>query len=181
MEPLRKPAPQPRTEPKSKDTGQFSIRGVGPIDGIFHEDQEELRLLRLMAQEAQEYLQGFSWCKGIREGYYGGGFGGVVAVFVFRIIPSAPEVDEWLWIVVGDLPPAYLVTDMIKTPSQALVAYVREMSNWIERIKRGRRSEDVIAVNLAPTWENAAALEERLRIIREAIVPAFEARETTQI
>lgn len=130
-----------------------------------------------MAQEAQDYLESFNWCKGVREAYFGGGYGGVIAVFLFRISPSGPEVDEWLWVVVGDLPPAYLVTDVSKTPSQALVSYVREMSNWIELIKRGRRTEDVIEVNLAATWENAAALEERLKIISEAIVPEFEAKE----
>lgn len=161
----------------TKDADEFPFRGVGPIDGIYHKEPEELRLLRLMAQDAQDYLKSFSWCRGIREGYYGGGYGGVVAVFLFRINPAAPEVDEWLWVVVGDLPPAYLVTDVSKTPSQALASYVREMSKWIELIKRGRRSDDVIAVNMEATWENAAGLEEKLGIISGAIVPAFEATE----
>jgi hypothetical protein len=176
MQPLLRSA-QARAELMSEDTTEFPFRGVGPIDGIFHKDEEELRLLRQMAQEAQEYLQGFSWCKDIREGYFGGGYGGVVAVFLFRISPSRAEVDEWLWVVVGDLPPAYLVTDLSKTPSQALASYVREMSRWIQVIKWGRRFEDVITVNLAPTWENAVALEDRLKIISEAIVPTFEARD----
>ena len=177
MQPLLRSAAQPRAEFMPEDASQFPFRGVGPIDGMYHKDEEELRLLRQMAQEAQQYLQSFSWCTEIREGYFGGGFGGIVAVFLFRISPARVEVDEWLWVVVGDLPPAYLVTDVSKTPSQALASYVREMSRWIQVIKWGRRFEDVITVNLAPTWENAVALEDRLKIISEAIVPAFEARD----
>lgn len=177
MPPLLRPALRRRMEYMSEDADEFPFRGVGPIDGIFDKDAEESRLLRLMAQDAQEYLQGFNWCRGIREGYFGGGFGGIVAVFLFRIFPARPGVDEWLWVVVGDLPAAYLVTDASKAPSQALESYVREMSKWIEQIKRGRRYEDVIEVNMDPTWENAEALQDRLRIISEAIVPAFEARE----
>jgi hypothetical protein len=170
-------ANQSQKRDRSEDANQFPFRGVCPIDGMFDRDQEELGLLRLMVKDAEDYIQGFNWCKGIREAYFGGGYGGVLAVILFRIVPSRPEVDEWLWVVVGDLPPAYLVTDVSKSPSQALMSYVREMTKWIQLIKRGRRSDDVIEVNLAPTWENAAALEERLKIIRDAIVPALEERE----
>ncbi|HEV2136962.1 MAG TPA: hypothetical protein VGR47_22275 [Terracidiphilus sp.] len=160
-----------------EDTTQFPIRGVSPIDGIFDKDEEEMRLLQQMAQDAEDYLESFSWCEEIREAYFGGGYGAIVAVFLFRIIPAKPDIDEWLWVVVGDLPPAYLVTDMSKSPSEALASYIREMSRWIQHIKRGHRSMDLIPVDLNKTWENAAALEERLTIMREVIVPEFAARE----
>ena len=45
--------------------------------------------------------------------------GGVVAVFLFRI-DGPPEVDPLLWVVVGDLPTAYLVTDDAPSPAIAL-------------------------------------------------------------
>lgn len=169
-----------RTGFGSAGKNEFPIHGVGPIDGIFCEDEEESQLLRNMAQEAQNYLQSFTWCKEILEAYFGGGYGGIVAVFLFRISPSSPEVDEWLWVVVGDLPPAYLVIDASKTPSQALKSYIREMSKWVEAAKRGSLSANVIPVNMPRTWENAEALEERLRILEKAIVPAFEANEVAQ-
>lgn len=104
----------------AENESQVPVGGVVPIDRIFGDDEQDVRLLRLMAAEAQEYIQNFSWCKSIREAYFGDGCGGVVALFFFRIEPSKPDVDEWLWVVVGDVPPAYLVIDESKTPSQAL-------------------------------------------------------------
>jgi hypothetical protein len=117
----------------------FPVRGVVPIDQMSGEDEEELRLLREMATEARDFLTSFKWCKAIREAYFGDGYGKIVAVFFFHIEPSRPEVDEWLWVVVGDLPSAHLVTDDCKTPSQALEGYIYEMSKWVELAKLGAR------------------------------------------
>lgn len=163
-----------------EDRNQFPVRGVGPIDGIFDENAEEFRLLRHMAQQAEDYLQGFNWCKSIREAYFGSGYGGIVAVFFFRIVPSKPQMDEWFWIIVGDLPPAWLPTDRGKTPSEALENYIWEMTRWVHFAKRGRIPDDGIPVNLPPNWKNAEALEDKLKVLRKAVVPAFQAREAVQ-
>lgn len=73
-----------------------------------------------MAQDAKEFLSSFTWCKEITELYFGCGIGGVIAVFLAQIIPSESTVDDWLWIVVGDVPPAYLVVDYSTVPADAL-------------------------------------------------------------
>ncbi|MGO8933534.1 MAG: hypothetical protein ACLPLZ_15460 [Terracidiphilus sp.] len=156
---------------------ELPVRGVIPIDQLFGEDEEDTRLLLKMASKARSYISEFSWCKSVREAYFGDGFGKVVAVFLFRIEPSRPDVDEWLWVVVGDLPSAYLVIDECKTPSQALEGYVGEMSQWVKLAKEGRTSKDVIPVNAAPTPESAGMLEARLRVLSEKIVPALRANE----
>jgi hypothetical protein len=83
------------------------------------DDEEDSRLLQIMADDAQSYLRSFKRCKGIRETFFGDGYGGIVAVFLFRIERESADVDEWLWVVFGDVPPAYLVTDECKTPSEA--------------------------------------------------------------
>lgn len=161
----------------SEDWNRFPVQGVGPIDAIYCDDEEEIRLLQHMAQEAQDYLLGFTWCLEIREAYFGGAYGGVVSVFFFRITPASPEIDEWLWVVIGDLPPAYLVIDVSRTPSQALESYILEMWKWVHFAKRGHASEDVIEVDLPPNWKNAEELETKLRILRKVIVPEFQASE----
>lgn len=152
----------------------FPVKGVIPIDQIFGDDEEDIKLLLVMASEAQTYIQSFSWCKSIRETYFGNGFGGVVAVFFFRIEPYRKGLDEWLWVVVGDVPPAYLVIDDCKTPSQALEGYIEEMSKWVKLAKQGRSSKKVIPVNIPSTPENASQLEGRLKFLGEVIVPAFQ-------
>ena len=156
------------------------ISGVIPIDHILGEDAEDTRLLREMASKAHHYISRFSWCQSVREAYFGDGYGRIVAVFLFRIEPSRPEVDEWLWVVVGDLPSAYLVIDACKTPSQALERYIDVMSEWVKLAKKGRSSEDVVPVNAPATPESAEMLESRLKVLRETIVPALRLNEVVR-
>lgn len=173
--PTRKPETRPRTKATPPKRRQFPVHGVGPIDGIFHEDREELRRLRLMAREAEDYLSKFSWCKSVREAYFGGGYGAVIAIFLFRIVSSRPTVDEWVWVVVGDVPPACLAIERIASPAEALENYIWELTRWVHFAKRGRVPENGIPVNLDPTWKNAEELEDKLKILRKAILPAFQA------
>jgi hypothetical protein len=145
------------------------------------DDEEDIQLLREMAEGAQNYLKCFPWCKSIREAYFGDGYGGIVAVFLIRIEPSKADVDEWLWVVFGDVPPAYLVTDLLEKPSQVLLGYMEELSKWVQLAKEGRSSSDVIPVNMPATPANAAKLEIRLKILSDDIIPAFQMKENQQV
>jgi hypothetical protein len=89
-------------------------------------------------------------------------------------------VDEWLWVVFGDVPPAYLVTDSCKTPSQALEGYMGEILKWVSLSKEGRTSKDVIPVYVPATPENAADVEGRMKIIKEVIIHAFREAEAVR-
>lgn len=159
-------------------TKEVPVRGVVPIDQIFGDDEEDTKLLQAMAARAQEFVLSFSFCKSIRAAYFGDGCGGVVALFLFRIEPSEANVDEWLWVVFGDVPPAYLVIDDCKTPSQALEGYIDEMSKWVSLAKKERTSKRVIPVNAPATPEYAEALEGRLKFLRDVMVPSFQTAET---
>jgi len=165
---------------KNDKNDKIPVTGVVPIDQMVGDDDEDIRLLRIMAAGAENYVRCFRWCKKIREIYFGDGYGGSVAVFLFRIEPSRVDVDEWIWVVFGDVPPAYLVTDTSKTPSQALERYIEEVSKWVELAKEGRSSVNVVPVHVPATPENAAELENRLKILREVIVPAFREAETVR-
>ncbi len=72
---------------------------------------KDTALLRSMLGDAESYLRSFEWCTSIKDPFFGLGVGGVVAVFLFHIVTKHLQVDEWLWVIVGDLPPAYLVVD----------------------------------------------------------------------
>lgn len=163
-----------------KSNHSIPVKGVVPLDQMIGGDDEDTKLLRVMASGAENYLRCFPWCKGIREAYYGDGYGGIVAVFLFRIESSRADVDEWLWVVFGDVPPAYLVTDSCKTPSQALEGYIGEISKWVQLAKEGRSSKDVIPVYVPATPENAADVERRMKLLQEVIVPAFRAAEAVR-
>lgn len=154
------------------------VRCIIPLSQMAGDDEEDSRLLQIMADDAQSYLRSFKWCKGIRETFFGDGYGGIVAVFLFRIERESADVDEWLWVVFGDVPPAYLVTDECKTPSEALTGYIGEMSKWVALAKEGKSSVEVIPVYVPSTPENADDLAKRLTFLREIVIPAFQEAES---
>jgi len=65
-----------------------------------------------------------------------------VCVFLFALMPAGRDVDCLLWVIVGDLPPAYLVTDEASGPVEALRVYVPEMSKWVAAMIRAFRRRD---------------------------------------
>jgi hypothetical protein len=160
------------------DRPKLPISGVVPLAEMRGENSEETELLLLAANAAKKYLEAFPWCKHVVESYFGDGIGGVVEIFCFRIAPARPSVDEWLWVIVGDIPPAYLVTDNCRTPSEALQGYIEEISKWVNLAKEGRSSNNVIPVAASPTPDNATDLEKRLCFLRDFALPRFRDAET---
>ena len=67
-------------EPKGSDA---PVSGVVPAQAITGDDEQDTQLLRQMLSEADAYLRSFPWCKGVLSSFFGGGVGGVFAVFLF--------------------------------------------------------------------------------------------------
>ena len=144
-----------------------------PADNLKGDSEEDTVLLKSMAQEARDFLTGFRWCNCVRNLYFGVGIGGVIGTFLARISPTEPDVDEWLWVVVGDIPPACLVTEAIPSPIDALNGYIAEMERWVNATRRGESIGELIPVNVPPTEENATALQSRLDFIRIEVIPVL--------
>lgn len=140
-------------------------KGVVPLTEVAGEDAEETVFLLEMAEHAKRFLQSFTWCRSVVEVYFGEGIGKIIGLFLCKIVPAAPEVDEWLWVIVGDIPPAYLVTDRCKNPTEALDAYIEEMAKWVEVARQGLTSKDVIPIDLPATPQNADKVRLRLDLI----------------
>lgn len=126
--------------------------------------------VRAFAEEADAFLSSKGWCREVGEGFLGLGIAGVIGIFFFRIVPSEPEVDDSVWVIVGDLPPAYLVCDVAEDWREALCGYVAEMQKWVDAAQAGQSVTDLIPVNVAPTLEHAEMLGSRLQFIREKIL-----------
>jgi hypothetical protein len=152
---------------------ELPVSGVVPIAEMRGEDDEETERLRNMEAKARDFLIHFDWCSGIREFYFGDGIGDVFAVFLALISPARPSVDEYLWIVVGDMPSVYLVTDNCHNPKEALNGYIWEMRKWVALAKQGQTSRDVISVNAPATPEWAETLESRLNALEQKIIPIW--------
>jgi|ERR1700690_6466 len=143
---------------------------VVPAEDMRGDDLQDTHLLNQDLEEATRFLSKFKWCTKVVRRFFGFGAGGVVTVFLFEIVPSSPDVDPFLWVVAGDIPPAYLVTDDAPTPRQALGAYVEEMSTWVAAVREGRSVEDLIPVNVDATKENAESLAKRLEFISQELL-----------
>ncbi len=137
---------------------------------------EDTQLLREALAKAHAFISGHAWCTRVREQYFGLGVGGIVSVFLFEIAPERGDIDELLWVVVGDLPSAYLVADEARDPAEALAQYITLMRQWISAVNEGGDLSAVYPVAAAATSANAAALEGRLDYLEKDLLPEW--RET---
>lgn len=125
-------------------------------------------------RQAQQYLSAHRWVAGIEKEYLGAALHGIVYIFLFKIRPAQAGVDSWLWVIVGDLPPAYLTCDECKTPSEALDGYIGAMEEWVAAVRAGRSVAELIPVNVPATPENAEMLGSRLAFLEEKVMPMLE-------
>lgn len=164
-------------EPPSGNESDAPVAGVVPIELMTGEDDEDTSLLRRMSQDAEAYLCSFPWCKEVLGSFFGGGVGGIIAVFLFKIRPARPAVGSWIWIIVGDIPSAYLPLEDATSPAEVFKTYVRGMSKWVELAREGRSGtadDGVPPVNVPITPEWAEKLEQRLHSLRLIVQPFFD-------
>ncbi|MET3577667.1 hypothetical protein ABID19_000682 [Mesorhizobium robiniae] len=121
--------------------------------------------------EARQYLQFYDWGKAIKGEYLGYGAEGIIYIFLFGISPGRPDVPQWIWVVVGDVPPAYLPGDDLKTPYEALDGYIGAMEEWVEAARQGKSVADLIPVNVPANPANAEMLDRRLKFLDEKVLP----------
>lgn len=127
-----------------------------------------------LVDEARHYLKSFSWCKEIKSGLLARSFGYILCIFLFEIEPVKNSgADEKLWIIVGDLPPAYFDTIEYKTPHDALDFYCFVMEEWASHIKAGKSLVDYYPVNTKPKLEYADMLAVRIQLIRDEFLPVI--------
>jgi len=158
------------------DSYTIDVSKMQPVDLIEGDSLVETDLLKKMEAEAHEFICRQDWCEHIDRQYLAYGVGGVVAVFFFQITPNAEDVDSCLWVVVGDLPPAYLVVDDCPTAADVLDGYCSLMMEWVEAVEAGESVDELIPVNASPTIENAEQLKGRLDFLRSRIIPMAVAR-----
>jgi hypothetical protein len=86
--------------------------------------------VRALADRAGAYVGGMPWCDAVTGCALAFAIAGVLGVFRVDLRPSRHGVDGAVWVVVGDVPPAYLVYHVGDTWQDALRGCVREMQAW---------------------------------------------------
>jgi hypothetical protein len=164
-------------------TGSIDSAGIQIASGlvsslkIIGEDEMDTALLRKMAADAEVFIRSFSWCSSVLESYFGDGIGGIFAIFFFRIRPSRPDVDPWIWIMVGDVPPAYLSLRDAKSLAIAYRTYIDGMSKWVELARKsqvGTPRDGVPPVNIPSTPEWAERVNQKLYGLTLTVQHLFE-------
>jgi hypothetical protein len=142
---------------------------------IVGNDAEDTALLKQMAKDAREYIQGFEWCPPIRNSSLEYGVGGVIALVRFEFTEAIDDSDQELWVVTGDLPSAYFVYDGNEDLAVALEIYCRLMEEWAMAVRDGESVEECFPVDADESAENAEGLFSRIAFIRRELIPEANA------
>jgi hypothetical protein len=101
------------------------------------------------------------------------GVGGLAAVFLFEFKTRIKGTDDKLWVIVGDLPSAYMVVEPNERPQDALEKYCELMEDWIQAVRDSAKLDDVFPVAAEPSLENAELLEKRIAFLLAEIIPGM--------
>ena len=88
-------------------------------------------------------MDSLPWHNGVVADYFGGGVSGLGAAFVFEIVSSRAKIDKFIWVVAGDVPFAYFVTDNAPNWVCAFKVYSRLAQDWIDADAASREAEEV--------------------------------------
>jgi len=148
------------------------------LDEIGSSGVSDPDMVRSMADTARTFLGSQKWCRSIVRGYFDRGIPGVIAIFFFEIVPD--EADTEMWVIAGDVPPAYIDVDPDASSDGcgALEVYIACMREWCEAVLNNRSVDDLMPVGyqdtgrpLRPTHKLAVSLNERLDFLEEKVLP----------
>lgn len=138
---------------------------------ITGDDPDDTKLLREMAAEARAYIEDFEWSPPIESLHLGLGVGGVIAAFLVQFEEEIDGTDDdALWVVVGDLPSAYVVVEPDDDGVAALERYCEVMEDWAFNVLKGNSLDDSFPVEAEATDEHAEMLNSRIAFIRTEIL-----------
>lgn len=159
----------------SNEANAVPVSGLMPMAVVIAGDEDK-DAIESAAKEAKLYCTSFSWCDAVLESYFGGGVAGVFAVFLLHIFPARDGIGDWMWVVVGDVPSAYLPLDDAESAEKVFEQYLNGMSRWVEFARQGKHGsadDGVPPVRIEATPESAELLHQRLEFLRQLIAPLF--------
>jgi len=148
---------------------------VTPLSALPREHPEEHALLLELADRAANYVAAHAWCVRVIDIGWGDGVGGVIGVLQVAFEPAPSRaVASPVWVIVGDLPPAYFAASAaLSSPRRALEAYCATMRRWATAARAGRSIEAAVPVAVEATPEHAAMLLSRLEFLEQEILPTM--------
>lgn len=130
--------------------------------------------LGAVQKEAENYLLGFKWCAEIRDSFLYSNLGNVFCIFLFEIVNTQSSEDNFLWVIVGDIPSMYLDVHGSDTTKDVVGNYVELAEDWINHIKRGKSVDECYPFNAEPTIELAELLEKKVSFMKNTLLDNME-------
>ena len=125
-------------------------------------------------KEAENYLLSFYWCREVRNCFLYTNIGRVFCIFLFEIINSSSPKDNFVWVIVGDIPPMYLDTFGPKSTVEVTELYIDLAEDWIACIKEGSSIDECYPFNAEPTLELAELLEKKISFMKNNVIENIE-------
>ncbi|WP_152620366.1 hypothetical protein [Pedobacter lusitanus] len=127
-----------------------------------------------MQARADQYIKGFPWCAAVKTSSLYFNLGEKLCVFLYEIDNSASKEDNFLWVIVGDLPSMYLDTYGPKTTMHVLADYADLAKDWITKVESGLSVAGCYPFNAEPTVEIAEMLKKRVVLIENSVIPNMD-------
>jgi hypothetical protein len=162
--------------PQTSENGAVPpIQSAVPLAEMRGDDELDDKLLHEMADKAIRYIRECPWCIDIHEQFFGDGYGGIVALFLLRVTIRGLKNPEWIWVIVGDMPSAYLEAEGFKSPQAALRRYIDGIEDWIATPENERGSrKDLPPIDVPPADEFIEMLRVRMETLRAQILPHLQ-------
>ena len=132
---------------------------------------EEIKSIIGLYDKAKQYLENFDWCVSVKNGWFDEDFRvyDKIGVFLFEIEPLNDSIDDFIWVIVGDLPSVYL-DKSVKSGLEALEIYCDLMQDWVDNIRVGKTVSECYPIPVDPNLENAELLNNRILFIRRDLL-----------
>lgn len=121
-------------------------------------------------RQAEAYLLGFKWCVKVKDSFLYYSLDKVFSIFLFEIDNLQSANDNFLWVIVGDIPSMYLDVYGPKSTREVLEDYIRLAENWIATIQAGDPVENCFPFNAEPTIELAQLLQSKVSFMKNTLL-----------
>lgn len=148
------------------DTSRFPVG-----HNIDYESEDEVEAIRVLTAEAQAFVNSYRWTPPIEKLTLAFGVGPVLGLYLMRFEPGGKPEDRERWVVVGDLPSMHFETDDTPEPWLALKLYCAIAQDWADNVLAGRDLSESYPIPVAPTAEYAQMLLDRIKFIRNELIP----------